>query len=91
VRSAGTGTASIPTRGVTDESMLYFITKGTYKQACRNTEAGTETSEAGLVYVTGWLCPDYSVNGLVTITTDRSWSASYTLKKGPKGTVRGPG
>ncbi len=65
-----------------DESRLYFITRGTYKQTAYNIEAGTETSEEGLVYVTGWLHTDYSVSGLLTITTDRIWSATYTLERG---------
>lgn len=67
---------------ITDDSRLYFITKGTYKQTAYNAEAGTETSEEGLIYVTGWLHTDYSVSGLLTITTDRTWSATYTLEKG---------
>jgi len=67
---------------VADESQLYFIMKGTYKQTAHNIETGIETSEEGLVYVTGWLHTDYSVSGLVTITTDRTWSATYTLEKG---------
>ncbi len=65
-----------------DESKLYFITKGTYKQTAYNAETGTETLDEGLVYVTGWLGADYSVSGLITITTDKTWSATYTLKTG---------
>ncbi len=65
-----------------DESRLYFITKGTYKQTAYNAEAGTKTLDEGLVYVTGWLNTDYSVNGLIIITTDRTWSAVYTLETG---------
>jgi hypothetical protein len=63
-----------------DESKLYFITKGTYKQTAYNAEAGTKTLDEGLVYVTGWLSADYSVSGLITITTDKTWSATYTLE-----------
>ena len=63
-----------------DESKLYFITKGAYKQTAYNAEAGTKTLDEGLVYVTGWLGTDYSVSGLITITTDRTWSATYTLE-----------
>jgi len=66
----------------TDDSQLYFITKGTYKQTAYNIKEGTATSEEGLIYVTGWLHTDYSVSGLITITTDRTWSATYTLEKG---------
>ncbi len=64
----------------TDESRLYFITKGTYKQTAHNEETGTKTLDEGLVYVTGWLNADYSVSGLITITTDKTWSASYKLE-----------
>lgn len=65
-----------------DESRLYFITKGTYKQTVYNTEASTKALDEGLVYVTGWLNTDYSVSGLITITTDKTWSATYTLETG---------
>jgi len=65
-----------------DDSQLYFITKGTYKQTAYNIKEGTATSEEGLIYVTGWLHTDYSVSGLITITTDRTWSATYTLENG---------
>ena len=65
-----------------DESKLYFITKGAYKQTAYNAEAGTKTLDEGLVYVTGWLGADYSVSGLITITTDKAWSATYTLETG---------
>ena len=67
---------------IIDESKLYFITKGTYKQTAYNAEAGTKTLDEGLVYVTGWLNTDYSVSGLITITTDKAWSAIYTLETG---------
>jgi len=64
----------------TDESRLYFITKGAYKQMAYNVETGTKTLDEGLVYVTGWLNTDYSVSGLITITTDKTWSASYEFE-----------
>lgn len=66
----------------TDESKLYFITKGIYSQTGYDVVAGTETFEQGLVYVTGWLSPDYSAEGLITITTDKTWSAAYTWQTG---------
>ena len=65
-----------PSEGL-DKSKLYFITKGNYTQTVYNVEADSETSEQGLVYVTGWLGPDYSAEGLITITTDKTWSATY--------------
>jgi hypothetical protein len=67
----------------TDESRLYFFTMGTYKQTAYNAEAGTEIPDEGIVYVTGWLSADYSASGLITITTDRTWSATYALETGP--------
>jgi len=71
---------SYSAEGVIDESRLYFITKGAYKQIAHNIEAGTSSSDEGLVYVTGWLNADYSVSGLITITTDKTWSASYEFE-----------
>jgi hypothetical protein len=67
---------------ITDESKLYFITKGTYRQTGYDVVSGIETFEQGLVYVTGWLSPDYSAEGLITITTDKTWSAAYTWQTG---------
>jgi hypothetical protein len=67
-------------QGVVDESRLYFITKGAYRQTAYNVEAGTKTLDEGLVYVTGWLNTDHSANGLITITTDKTWSAVYTME-----------
>jgi hypothetical protein len=63
-----------------DESRLYFITKGTYKQTIYNVQTGSTTLDEGLIYATGWLHTDYSVSGLLTITTDKTWSASYELE-----------
>jgi hypothetical protein len=60
-----------------DNSMLYFITKGDYTQMLYNVDTGRRNTEQGLVYVTGWVMPDYSAEGLITITTDKSWSATY--------------
>jgi hypothetical protein len=65
-----------------DKSKLYFITKGAYSHVGYDVVAGTETFEQGLVYVTGWLGPDYSAEGLITITTDKTWSAAYTWQTG---------
>jgi type II secretory pathway pseudopilin PulG len=65
-----------------DESKLYFITKGNYTQTVYNVETGSETTEQGLVYVTGWLSPDHSAEGLITITTDKTWSAAYAWQTG---------
>lgn len=63
--------------GVRDRSLLYFITKGAYTQRLTDTNTNRTTREEGTIYVTGWLGPDGSARGLVTITTDRKWSVTY--------------
>jgi len=60
-----------------DDSMLYFITKGEYTQKDYNNETGRLTETQGLIYITGWLSPDCSADGLITITTDKKWSETY--------------
>ena len=60
-----------------DPSKLYFITKGNYIQTIYNPAKNRQSSTEGTIYVTGWLNPDYSAFGLITITTDKKWSAVY--------------
>jgi len=60
-----------------DKSLLYFITKGQYSQITYNRKTGRAKTEEGLAYVTGWLWPDYTAKGLITITTDKTWAADY--------------
>ena len=62
-----------------DKSKLYFITKGDYTQIIYNNTTMRETIEEGIIYVTGWLGPDQSLFGLITITTDKSWSSVYNF------------
>jgi len=59
-----------------DPSRLYFYAKGTYTQTTQSADNTTQT-ETGTAYVMGWLRPDYSAEGTITITTDQSWSALY--------------
>lgn len=62
----------------TDESQLFFITRGSYRKTIRNTTTDALTAEEGIVYVTGYMKADRSAAGLITITNqDHSWSAAY--------------
>ena len=59
-----------------DKSRLFFIAKGTYLKTTTTTTIGT-TKEKGTAWLLGWLRPDGSIEGHVTITTDQTWSAAY--------------
>ncbi len=63
--------------GTKDKSLLYFITKGRYTQQSTNAATQEQTRQDGEIYVTGYLAPDHSACGLITITTDRKWSVTY--------------
>jgi len=63
--------------GEKDKSLLYLIAKGKYTQRLTNTNTNRTTTEEGILYVTGWLRPDFSARGLITITTDNKWSVTY--------------
>ena len=61
-----------------DESKLYFITKGKYTQTVFNKKTENISATEGVIYVAGWLNPDYSANGKIAITTeDKDFSAEY--------------
>ncbi|MBL7214629.1 MAG: hypothetical protein ISS71_03005 [Phycisphaerae bacterium] len=61
-----------------DKSRLFFIAKGPYLKKA----AAVKTSiaeEKGTAWLIGWLKPDHTADGYITITTDRKWSAVYEL------------
>jgi hypothetical protein len=62
-----------------DKTRLFFIGKGPYTQTTQWADAPTRT-EQGTAYITGWLSPDHTVQGAVTITTDQAWSAVYDFQ-----------
>ena len=66
--------------GKKDKSLLYFITKGSYTQQSTSTATQKQMRQDGEIYVTGYLAPDHSASGLITITTDRKWSVTYDWK-----------
>jgi hypothetical protein len=59
-----------------DKTRLFFIAKGPYTQTTQWADAAPQT-EQGTAYITGWLSPNNTLNGAVTITTDQTWSAVY--------------
>jgi hypothetical protein len=62
-----------------DKTRLFFIGKGPYTQTSQWTDAEPRT-EQGTAYMIGWLHPDNTAEGTITITTDQSWSAVYDFK-----------
>jgi hypothetical protein len=70
--------------GKEDKSKLFFITKGRFTKTTANQSSGISSDTEGDVYVTGWLSPDHSAHGRITITTDETWSAVYTWNAGAK-------
>ncbi len=68
---------------VSDDSLLFFIVKGTYTQRVQHVDIGEKLTE-GIIYLTGWVGADKSLQGILTITTDDitdkdKWAASYYL------------
>jgi hypothetical protein len=62
--------------GREDKARLFFIAKGPYTQITRTADNLSQTEE-GTAYIVGWLRPDNTADGTITITTDQSWSALY--------------
>ncbi|MBC8391859.1 MAG: hypothetical protein H8E17_04760, partial [Deltaproteobacteria bacterium] len=59
-----------------DKSRLFFVGKGTYFKETTTPETGTAV-EKGTAYVQGWLRPDRSADGFVSINHDKDWVAAY--------------
>ena len=62
-----------------DKSRLFFIAKGEYLKQFTDKGAAGISEENGTVYVTGWLTSDHNIDGAITITTDKTWSAVYNF------------
>lgn len=67
--------------GRKDETRLFFIAKGQYVHLTE-TQTGT-TREQGDAYAIGWLAPDRTAEGFVTITTDQTWSMEFAFTAAP--------
>ena len=61
-----------------DKSRLFFIARGGYTKAPVN-EAVETGSEKGTCWLTGWICPDRTIEGHATITQNEKWAAAYTF------------
>jgi hypothetical protein len=58
-------------------SYLYLYTMGDYTETIYDRKTTRGGVNGGHVYVTGWLRPDGSALGTLTITTDKKWHAEY--------------
>jgi hypothetical protein len=62
-----------------DKSRLFFIARGGYTKTPLHSTAEDFGGEKGQCWLTGWLRPDHSVQGHVTLTTDETWAAAYAF------------
>ena len=58
-------------------SYLYLYTMGHYTETIYDRKTTQGGVNGGHVYVTGWMRPDGSAFGTLTITTDKKWHAEY--------------
>ncbi len=62
-----------------DKSRLFFIARGRYTKTPLDKTAGMG-GEKGQAWLTGWIGPDRSIRGYVTLTTDQQWAAAYAFE-----------
>ena len=62
-----------------DKSRLFFIARGQYTKTPL-AETADIGGEKGVAWLTGWIGPDRSTQGHVTLTTDQQWAAAYGFK-----------
>ena len=61
-----------------DKSRLFFIARGNYTKMPVDPTA-TTGGEKGTCWLIGWINPDRSVDGHVTITQNEEWAAAYAF------------
>ncbi|MHC4636597.1 MAG: hypothetical protein ACYTBP_04880 [Planctomycetota bacterium] len=66
--------------GKKDRSRLYFITRGEYIEETLTFATNSTAVTEGIVYVTGWLGAGESISGVITITTDKTWSITFLFE-----------
>lgn len=68
-----------------DKSRLFFIAQGPYLMKTTGADV-SRPDEEGTAWLIGWLKPDRTADGYITLTTDRKWSAVYewTVEAGEK-------
>lgn len=59
-----------------DKSRLFLIAKGPYLKQTQDPSVPV-SDEKGTAWLIGWLRPDHSAEGHLTLTTDEKWSAVY--------------
>jgi hypothetical protein len=62
-----------------DKSRLFFIARGRYTKTPLGETAGTG-GEKGTAWLTGWIGPDRTMQGHVTLTTNQQWAAVYAFE-----------
>lgn len=65
-----------------DKSRLFFIAKGQYTKTPL-ARAPDVLGEKGQCWLTGWIRPDRTIQGHITLTTNQQWAAVYAFK-GPE-------
>ncbi len=63
-----------------DASRLYFLTKGNFNFQETHFETGGLRIRVGDIYVNGWLSPDLSVAGEITLTSDEKYFQRFVWK-----------
>lgn len=61
-----------------NKSCLFFIARGSYTKSPIEDNASV-MGEKGTAWITGWLKSDLSINGHITITTNRQWAGVYRI------------
>ena len=61
-----------------DKSRLFFIAKGRYIKMPLND--GAVEGEKGTAWLTGWINPDHTIQGHVTLTRNQQWAAAYAFE-----------
>ncbi|MCD4830942.1 MAG: hypothetical protein K8R02_03925 [Anaerohalosphaeraceae bacterium] len=67
-----------------NKKLLYFITKGQYKQLKTSKSDGTVSQISQTIYVTGWIDNDHSAFGKVFVMTDEKEHSQYQWTTGGK-------
>ena len=66
-----------------DSSKLYFITSGSYTMLEKISSVGRERGINGLIYVRGWLDPNYTATGELFVTENRRTYDVFSFSAGP--------
>ncbi|MHC4907545.1 MAG: hypothetical protein ACYTBW_04725, partial [Planctomycetota bacterium] len=62
-----------------DKSRLFLIARGRYTKMPLGETTGT-AGEKGSAWFTGWIGPDRTIEGYITLTKNQQWAAVYTFQ-----------